>query len=184
MLEIPLMTISYAIAPVTYFFTVYSLFGWLLENFHSLFTRRLFLKPNFFLGPFKPMYGFAPVLLNFVLTKNTPWPVVILLCFLVPTSIEYVSGVFLEKLTQKKWWDYKRNRFNVQGHVCLTYSICWIFLSFMCVYYFHPFVKLTYVKMEPIWLIAWPLLISYFLIELKLAIRRNSMRKETFLMLE
>ncbi|MEQ2525917.1 putative ABC transporter permease [Bacillaceae bacterium CLA-AA-H227] len=131
-------TVSYTIAPIIYYFTLYSLFGWVLENVHSFFTRGIFLKPNFLRGPFKPMYGFAPVLLAYIISPQTNWALALFLCFLIPTVIEYVSGLFLERLSQKKWWDYSEIRLNIQGHICLTYSLCWIF--------FHLYVFTFYIQ--------------------------------------
>lgn len=180
MLDESLMTVSYKIAPIIYFFTIYSLFGWLLENFHSLFTRRLFLKPNFFLGPFKPMYGFAPVLLVYFISPQTNWAFALFLCFLIPTVIEYVSGLLLERLSRKKWWDYSAISLNIQGHICLTYSLCWIFLSYICVYFLHPKIEISFQRLEPIVLKIWPLLLAYFLAEFLLAIRRHIGRNQSF----
>lgn len=179
-MEETFISVSRIVAPIIFFFTVFSFLGWALENMHSFFSRGIFMKPNFLLGPFKPMYGIAPILLLYTITENTQWPFVILLCFLVPTTIEYVSGVMLEKLTRKKWWDYKGNRFNVQGHICLTYSICWIFLSLLSVLYIYPIVKISYVKMESVLLMVWPLFIMYFLFELTLALKRHVSKKNSF----
>ncbi|WP_449622987.1 putative ABC transporter permease [Robertmurraya sp. Marseille-Q9965] len=174
-----MQNVSYAIGPIIYFFTVYSLFGWLLENFHSLFTRRLFLKPNFFLGPFKPMYGFAPVILVSFISPQTNRALTLFLCFLIPTAIEYVSGILLERLSRKKWWDYSTISLNIQGHICLTYSLCWIFLSYMCVYFLHPKIEHSFQILEPLVLKIWPLLLAYFLAEFLLAIRRHIGRNQS-----
>ncbi|TKC18398.1 putative ABC transporter permease [Robertmurraya kyonggiensis] len=179
MIDELLMTVSNTIAPIIYFFTVYSLFGWLLENVHSFFTRGIFLKPNFLLGPFKPMYGFAPVLLITFISPQTNWPIALFLCFLIPTLIEYVSGLLLEKLTQKKWWDYSEISFNIQGHICVTYSLCWILLSIICVYYLHPAIESLFQKMEPVLLYIWPIILVYFLAEILLAIRRHIGKNES-----
>ena len=47
-----------------FYFMVYAFFGWCLENFTSLATKGTFFKANFMKGPFKPMYGLAPVILS------------------------------------------------------------------------------------------------------------------------
>lgn len=41
----------------------YSFGGWLLEGLYHLLMTGSFWKANFLLGPFKPMYGIAAVLL-------------------------------------------------------------------------------------------------------------------------
>src|SRR3954462_7163905 len=77
-------------AAIIFYFTVYSLLGWLLENSYNFFTKREFFKQNFLFGPFKPMYGLTPVLLVYLISPETHWGMVILLCLLIPTMVEYL----------------------------------------------------------------------------------------------
>lgn len=168
-----LMTLSKEISAIVCFFVIYSFFGWILENSHSFFTRREFFKPNFFLGPFKPMYGFAPILIVYLAPSNSHWGLLLLLCFLIPTAVEYVTGVWLERTFGQKWWDYSENKFQIHGHICLGYSLCWIFLSFICVSYIHPTIELVYKNFETFWLLFWPALAIYFVIEMYFAWRRH-----------
>ncbi|MEH7179464.1 putative ABC transporter permease [Neobacillus vireti] len=162
------------ISEVVFYFTIYSLIGWLLENTYSLVTKRKFFKPNFFLGPFKPMYGFAPVLLVYLIGPETSWPVILLLCFFIPTFIEYVSGALLQKCFQRQWWDYSDMPLQVQGHICLPFSLCWILLSFACIKWIHPVIISAYKVSELLWAWIWPAIILYFIAEVTLSIRRHS----------
>src|SRR5690606_4198370 len=102
-------------ATILFFFAVYSFFGWLLENFYNLFTKRGFFKANFFLGPFKPMYGIALLLLVFVTSFELNVVETLLFCLLVPTVVEFVSGLLLEKFSHRKWWDYSNHKLNLLG---------------------------------------------------------------------
>lgn len=167
-------TISNQAAPIIFYFMVYSLFGWLLENTHSYFTRGYFLKPNFWFGPFKPMYGFAPLILIYSISKEPHWVVVLILCFFVPTIVEYLSGIMLENLFHQKWWDYSGNRLNFQGHICLTYSVYWAILSYLCISFIHPLITYTYLEIEPLFYYVWPFIAVYFLVETFLAIWRHT----------
>lgn len=159
---------------IIFYFMVYSLFGWLLENCYSKFTGREFFKPNFFLGPFKPMYGFAPLLLVYFIRPETNLTVVILLCFFIPTIVEYVSGVLLQKFFQRQWWDYSDMPLQLNGHICLPFSLCWIFLSLICLKWIHPVIVSLYGSIEFVWAWVWPATFLYFIAELALAIRRHS----------
>ncbi|MBP3040042.1 putative ABC transporter permease [Bacillaceae bacterium Marseille-Q3522] len=160
-------------AAVLFYFSIYAFFGWLLENFYSYFTTNVFYKENFFLGPFKPMYGFAPVLLVLFIRQDTPRPVLFLSCFLIPTFVEYLSGVLLQKFTGKQWWDYSHLPIQLHGHICLPFSLCWIFLSIICIKWLHPAVSSLYDTFSEIWLFVWPIVLLYFLWELFFAIRRH-----------
>lgn len=164
------------IATIVFYFMVYSFLGWLLENNYSFFTNREFFKANFLWGPFKPMYGFTPLLLLFLITENTHWPYVILLCFFIPTLVEYVSGFLLLKLFQRQWWDYSDIPMHLHGHICLPFSTCWIFLSLICLKWIHPIIEASYEVMEPYWVWVWPSVLLYFLTELVWAIRRHSLQ--------
>ncbi|WP_449537731.1 putative ABC transporter permease [Ferdinandcohnia sp. Marseille-Q9671] len=117
---------------VIFFFTIYSFLGWLLENTYSYVRKRVFFKDNFLFGPFKPMYGFAPILLVLLIGNDMHWSIVVGLCFLIPTLVEYGSGFLLEKLFGRKWWDYSGHKLQLHGHICFSYSICWIVLSLGC----------------------------------------------------
>lgn len=159
---------------IVFYFTAYSFMGWLLENSYNFFTERAFFKPNFFWGPFKPMYGFALVLLVYLINKNTHWALEIFLCFFIPTLIEYMSGSLLQKLFHRQWWDYSNIPFHLNGHICLPFSLCWILLSLICIKWIHPTIISVYSVVEPFWTWIWPTVCLYFLAELLLALRRHS----------
>lgn len=168
-----IMFLSKEMAAIVCFFVIYSFFGWVLENSYSFFRGREFFKPNFILGPFKPMYGFAPILLVYLIPHNSHWGLLLLLCFFIPTAVEYVTGVWLERTFGQKWWDYSNHKFQVQGHICLSYSLCWIFLSFICIKFIHPNVEMVYKSFASMWLFIWPAVVIYFGIELYFAWKRH-----------
>ncbi|WP_052342795.1 putative ABC transporter permease [Bacillus sp. EB01] len=174
MISIPLEATDVGtISALVFYFTVYSFFGWILENAYSRFTGGEFFKPNLFKGPFKPMYGFAPVLLLLLIDEQTTWPVIILLCLIIPTMIEYVSGIMLEKLFNRRYWDYSNVPFQLHGHICLPFSLCWVALSVAGLKWLHPEIASLYEAISPFWKMVYPGIILLFLMELVLAVRRR-----------
>jgi uncharacterized membrane protein len=163
-------------ATIVFYFTVYSWLGWLLENSYNFFTKQEFFKPNFLFGPFKPMYGFTPVLLVYLISPETNWLVVILLCCLIPTMVEYVTGALLLKLFNRQWWDYSDSPLQLHGHICLPFSACWSILSLLCIKWIHPAVASMYGAIEPYWAWVWSAVGLYFLADLVLAIRKHSLQ--------
>lgn len=163
----------YPFGEMVFYFTVYSCIGWWLENIYNFFTTGIFLKPNFFSGPFKPMYGFAPILLVTFIRPTTNWIVIILLCFFIPTLVEYASGYLLQKLFHHKWWDYSDMPLQLQGHICLPFSLCWIVLSFICLKLVHPFIASIFVTVDPYWNWFYPLVILYFSAEIIMSVKRH-----------
>ncbi|MBG9796130.1 hypothetical protein ABD76_28375 [Paenibacillus dendritiformis] len=176
---VPQTSFLHEAAAVGFFFTIYSLLGWLLENMYSLATTRVFFKDGFLWGPFKPMYGFAPLLLVYLSGPDTHWAVVLLLCFLVPTAVEYVSGWLLQTFFRRQWWDYSNLPLQLHGHICLSYSVCWVFLSYLCLRWIHPVLVSVYRAAEPFWQWVFPAAILYFAMELLFAIRRHSPPSES-----
>jgi uncharacterized membrane protein len=160
---------------IVFYFTLYSFFGWLLENSFSFTLKEGFFKANFLKGPFKPMYGFAPVLLLFFISKHTHWTVAVSLCFFIPTIVEYISGVMLKKFFNRQYWDYSNKPFQLHGHICLPFSICWVLLSFICLKWLHPSISHLYGIIEPYWNWIYPAVIVYFAAELYWAIRKHSL---------
>ena len=160
------------VAAIVFYFAVYSLFGWLLENSYNYATKRKFFKANFYYGPFKPMYGFAPVLLVLFIHPESHWALVLALCFVIPTIIEYVSGALLQKFFQQQWWDYSNMPLQLHGHICLPFSLCWIVLSVVCLKWIQPAVAGFFFAIEPFWSWIWPAVVLYFIAETALAFRR------------
>lgn len=173
-LHFPQMLLINEAALIIYFFTIYSLMGWLLENCYNLIINRKFFKPNFFFGPFKPMYGFAPLLIVYIIKPETNWMIVILLCFLIPTFVEYISGALLQKLFNRQWWDYSGLPLQLHGHICLPFSVCWVVLSFVCLKLIHPVIVASFSKVESAWNLIWPIIVLYFIAEIILAFRRHT----------
>ncbi|MDP4083730.1 MAG: putative ABC transporter permease [Bacillota bacterium] len=161
------------IAALVFYFTVYSFCGWILENSYSFFTGNGFFKPIFLRGPFKPMYGFAPVLLIMLIGQKTNGLIVVLLCFVIPTLVEYMSGALLYKFFQRKWWDYSDMPLQIHGHICLPFSLCWVLLSFICLKWIHPVIASLYILIESAWIWIYPLVIFYFLADLLWTIRKQ-----------
>lgn len=158
---------------ILFYFTCYSFFGWIIENVYSKLTTGLFWKEGFFKGPFKPMYGIAPILVLLFIHENSHWFTIILLAFFVPTLVEYVTGYVLRELFQQKWWDYSQIPLQLNGLICLPFSICWTFLILICIYFVHPYLYMIYKQISVIWSILFLPFLFYFIAEVFLAIKRS-----------
>ena len=101
------------------FFT-YSFLGWIMESVGGIFKEKKFINRGFFIGPYCPVYGSGILLITFLLNKYTDDIVVVFfLSLLICGTLEYVTGYFMEKLFNARWWDYTKNKFNINGRVCL-----------------------------------------------------------------
>lgn len=60
--------------------------------------------------------------------QNLYWPQKFLICSLVISSLELITGYILNVKMQLNVWNYSRLPFNLLGQVCLLYSVLWGFL--------------------------------------------------------
>lgn len=68
-------------------------------------------------------------MLNEVIPWEMPLPEQMLVCAVLITGIEFVSGVVLNTWLGLGIWDYSDMPFNIYGQVCLPFSVLWYFLS-------------------------------------------------------
>lgn len=142
-------------------FIIYSFLGWVIEELYCFIINRKFKKDGFLKGPIKPMYGIsmtALVLSYYVI--NIRGLFLAILCFIIPTSVEYISGYLMKQVFNEIYWSYKNVRFNIQGYICLKFSSYWMALSFIGVYYLQPVLNDFYSSVDEIYLKAALIIIS------------------------
>ena len=49
------------------------------------------------------------------------------------TVVEWLTAKLLERIHHRRWWDYSDKRFNLDGYVCLQYSLLWGLLGMAAV---------------------------------------------------
>lgn len=131
---------------ITYFF-LYSFLGWAMESLYISVLQRKVINTGFLHGPFCPIYGFGAVVL-YVLLSPLKGNVLAIFCtgFFVLSLWEYFVGFLLEKLFKTKYWDYSKNRLNINGRVCLLNSIYWGLLSIFFIEIWNPIVEIQIQK--------------------------------------
>ena len=67
-------------------------------------------------------------------------PILFFASVIICTLWEYIVGVILEFIFKTRYWDYSHMKFNFQGRICLTNSLCWGVLGILLIRYIHPFV--------------------------------------------
>lgn len=149
-----------------FYFMLYSFFGWVLEGSYNLYSKGSFRKEGFLKGPFKPMYGFAPLLLIYIRDLELPILLFLLFALIIPSVVEYSSGWMLKSLFHKQWWDYSNIPFQLQGHICLRFSLYWWVLSIGCLYILHPIMEWLFRSVGRIWELSFPLMVLLFAIDL------------------
>ena len=85
-------------------------------------------------GPFCFVYGTAAVLMAVGFADLRSTPVALFLgCMANATVVEWVTAKLLERMHRRRWWDYSDKKFNLDGYVCLQYSLLWGLLGMVAV---------------------------------------------------
>lgn len=130
-------------------FFIFSIFGYIMESFWNLFCKEKFGSGILYL-PWTPIYGFGSVLIILVFNliqkyiHVSGWLNCIFLALIMMvllTIIEFVGGIFIEKVFHKTFWDYRPFKYNVGKYISLEISLIWAFSSVILAYIVEPIMK-------------------------------------------
>ena len=115
-----------------FYFMIYSFVGWVIEVAYHAVTMGKVVNRGFLNGPICPVYGVGVSLVLVVMQGlarqniETSNPLVLFAVGIVlATLAELVAGFLLDKLFHARWWDYSNEKFNLNGYICLSFSIVW-----------------------------------------------------------
>ncbi|MCM1122800.1 MAG: putative ABC transporter permease [Eubacterium sp.] len=121
-----------------FFFYMYCFFGWCFESAYVSAKSRKLVNRGFMRGPFLPLYGSGAIMM---LVVSMPFQDNVWLTYIAgvigATALEYVTGVAMEALFKVRYWDYSNQPFNFQGHICLSSSLAWGFLTILMTRVIH-----------------------------------------------
>ena len=107
-------------------YLVYSFLGWVGETVVATIKGHRFANRGVASGPFCFIYGFTAVLLAVAFADLRSQPLVLFLgCMIDATVVEWLTAKLLERQHRRRWWDYSGKKFNLDGYVCLQYSLLW-----------------------------------------------------------
>ena len=134
-------------------YLVYSFAGWVGETVVATIRGRRFANRGVAAGPFCFIYGFTAVVLavGFGDLRRAPGYLFVA-CALAATVVEWLTAKLLERLHHRKWWDYSHKKFNLEGYVCLQYTVLWGFLGMASVLWTNDLL-LGLCKLIPAWLL-------------------------------
>lgn len=121
------------------YFIIYSVLGYLIETLFGLVTKGVIeSRKSFIYGPFCTIYGVGAVIMigslrhfkknNFTLFFGG---------FLIGSIVEYFVSLFGEMVLHVKWWDYSNMPFNLNGRICVYFSIFWGILAIFLMTYIN-----------------------------------------------
>ena len=122
------------------YFIIYSVLGFVIETAFGAVTKGVIeSRKSFVYGPFCAIYGLGAVVMILCLqpfkkNNNTLfWG-----GFVVGSVIEYLVSLIGELIFHVIWWDYSDMPLNINGRVCVYFSIFWGLLGIYLVSYINP----------------------------------------------
>ena len=131
---------GYTIWRILAYFIIYSVLGYIIETIFGIITKGTWeSRQSFLYGPFCCIYGLGAVIMILALqyfnqnNNRLFWG-----GFIVASIVEYVVSWIGEILFNVKWWDYSNMQLNLNGRICVFYSIFWGLLAIYLMSYINP----------------------------------------------
>ncbi len=148
---------------VGYFF-IYSFAGFILETLFAVSVQgELVMRKCFLVSPMCPVYGLGALA---IVLMTQPFRENLFAVFgigmIAASAVEYFMDFIYREVIGVAFWDYKDMPMNINGRVCLLFSLIWGLLSIALVRFIHPGVE-RMIKASPRWLLLTLLIL--FLID-------------------
>ena len=142
---------TYSLSQLAWFFLLYSLLGWCVSVSVCAAKKHAFVNPGFLNLPLSPIYGIGAVLSTVLLSELTDRPLFFILgsCVLF-TVLIVATGVVLERLLHRRWWDFSHHRFHLYGYVSLPLLLVLGVVAWVCVRFLNPLFALVLGDLPPL----------------------------------
>ena len=122
------------------YFIIYSVLGYIIETIYGMITKGVWeSRQSFLYGPFCGVYGLGAVVMIICLHKfPRKFNMLFIGGFVVGSIVEYVVSFVGEMLLGVKWWDYSNMPLNINGRICVYFSVFWGFLGIYLIASLNP----------------------------------------------
>ena len=122
------------------YFIIYSILGFVIETLYGMMTKGVLeSRQSFLSGPFCGIYGLGAVIMIIFLHKyQTKYNALFIGGFIVGSITEYIVSLFGEMILGVKWWDYSGMPLNLNGRICVFFSLFWGFLGMYLIASLNP----------------------------------------------
>lgn len=132
-------TLNYTWDDLFWIFIVYSFIGWCAGVTANALRRKRFINTGFLNLPICPVYGVIGVAYCIFLTELKEE---VFFLFLGGAVVAFllivVTGVILEKVFNRKWWDYSQARFQFQGYLNFVHLLFFGAAAVLCIWFANP----------------------------------------------
>lgn len=122
------------------YFIIYSVGGYIVETLFGIVTKGVWeSRQSFLYGPFCAIYGVgATIMIMFLHKYSKKYNSLFLGGFIVGSVVEYLVSWIGEIILHVKWWDYSNMPLNINGRICVYFSIFWGFLAMYLIASLNP----------------------------------------------
>ena len=122
------------------YFIIYSFVGYIIETIFGIITKGVWeSRQSFLYGPFCSIYGLgATIMILFLHKFSKKYTTLFFGGFIVGSIVEYLVSWIGELILGVKWWDYSNMPLNINGRICVYFSIFWGFLALYLIASFNP----------------------------------------------
>lgn len=125
------------------YFIIYSFLGFIIETIFGMLTKGVIeSRQSCLYGPFCCIYGLGAAVMIPGLQKFKKKNWTLFLAGAIEGSIvEYVISWIGEIVFHIKWWDYSNMPFDINGRICLLFTIFWGILALVLMRLINPYIE-------------------------------------------
>ena len=109
--------------------------GWILEMLYGYMVFGKFVDRGFLYGPMCPIYGYGAVMMVLITEdvrkRNVNMVGTFFIITVIFTLLEYLASLVLELIFHLRWWDYTNEFLNLNGRICLAFSMLFGIMGIM-----------------------------------------------------
>ena len=141
----------YSISQLAWFFVLYSFFGWCASVAVCAVKKHTFVNPGFLNLPLSPIYGTGAVLVTVFFSDLVGRPFFFILGSCVLFAILTIAtGMVLERMLHRRWWDFSHHRFHFHGYISLSMLLVLGVAAWLGVRFFNPLLALILGDLPPL----------------------------------
>lgn len=126
-----------------WYFILFSILGLIIETLYGYFTMGIWeSRKGLIWGPFCPVYGVGAIFLIFFLNHVDQKSYFKLFFYgaLTGAAVEYVLSYGLEATYGARFWDYSYAKGDINGRICIIYSLFWGILAIGLMKFIKPLI--------------------------------------------
>ncbi len=123
-------------------FYIYCFLGWFIESTIVTLKEKRLISRGFLRLPIMPIYGVGSMIIILTCIPIRKRHILVYaICLFTVVFVEYFSSWIMERKFKISYWNHKKNRFNINGRVCLKNSVfLWIY-SLLIVYKLNKIIE-------------------------------------------